>query len=601
MTESELISEIKKHRELYWNNEPLISDIEYDKLILQLKKTNPDSDVLTKIESNADIEKKIHHDIPMLSLDKVFDYESILNWALKYCRNREELLTITPKYDGISARYYTKSGILATRGDGEFGEDITDKLSIVDFKYPFTEDQEYCNGEIVIDKEEFENIKLKFKRKDGKSYSNPRNFVGGVLNSKEIDNSNIKLDFVRHDAVRIDPFALFEFTKDKWESSVSALMSMVGNYQLDGIVIEIVDKEYSNSLGFTSHHPRSKIAFKFEDEGKYTKINDIHFSCGKRKITPVALIDPITINNVTIKRVSLHNAKMLIDNDVHIGDIVKVVRSGDVIPYIAEFKSADENRKKITINRCPSCNHKVIYKEPDLICNNANCEGSNSKLLYQSIQTLGIDNIGLSTVENMIEVLEVKTIEDILELTEEDLIYMPNFGSKMVNKIYNNIQNIKNSPIEDYKLLACLNIPGIGNTLSKVLLQHFTLNQLLNYELRFTNIDGIGDLRSDEIVHGLVDNYNLLQYLMNTFNFITTKTNKKKITNGTICFTGKFDCHKSVYYDKAIASNYEVVEDVTKDTSFVVVAGPNTSKASKARKYGIRILNIQEFLDLIKI
>ena len=344
MTESELIETIKKHQDLYWNNEPVISDIEYESLLLQLQQINPNSSILSNIESNINNEKKIHHNVPMLSLDKVFDYDSILNWALKYCRNRDELLIITPKYDGISARYYKETEILATRGDGEFGEDITDKLSYINFKSEIENDQEYYNGEIVIDKEEFEKIKSTFKRKDGKSYSNPRNFVGGFLNSKEIENKDIRLEFIQHDSVFIGPFKLSEFTEEKWKTSITELFEKAGNYQFDGIVIEILDKEYSKSLGVTSHHPRSKIAFKFEDEGKYTIIKDVHFSCGKRKITPVALIDPVEINNVTIKRVSLHNAKMLLDNNVHIGDTVKVVRSGDVIPYIAEFKPGIEKK-----------------------------------------------------------------------------------------------------------------------------------------------------------------------------------------------------------------------------------------------------------------
>jgi DNA ligase (NAD+) len=291
---------------------------------------------------------------------------------------------------------------------------------------------------------------------------------------------------------------------------------------------------------------------------------------------------------------------MLLDNDVHINDIVKVFRSGDVIPYIAEVKPSETYRKKIEINKCPSCGSKVIYKEPELICSNEHCDGSNAKLLFQAVQTLGIDNIGLTTIDKFIEYLDVKDITDILELNEEDLELLPGFGEKLIEKIYTNILTVRNSVIDDYKLLACLNIKGIGNTLSKAILEKCTLNDLLdNIESdKFIEIFGIGENRSDELINGISENYEILDYLMKTFDYTNTKDKDKKTSLGKICFTGKFDCHKSHYYDIAKSKGYEIVESVSKDLLYLVSNGAATSKTSKARKINIKILNLDQFLKL---
>lgn len=610
MENSELEKEIIRHRELYWNNTPEISDEEYDKLLLKL---NPTSNLLNNIEHNENAELKIKHNDPMLSLDKVFDYKSILDWALKFCRNREEFLFITPKYDGISSRFYPKYNILATRGNGEFGEDISDKLPLIEFLLDSKtedEDKPYYNGEILVKNSEFKIIQDTFLRKDGKKYSTSRNFVGGILNSKNIDNKNIKLYFVEHKYIAI-LLKLSEFTEEKWNDCIQHINEISPDFPKDGIVIEILDEEYAKSLGVTSHHPRGKIAYKFEQESKLSKIVEVKFSCGKRKITPVAIIEPIEINNVKIKRVTLHNAKMLLDNNIHINDIVRVVRSGDVIPYITEIKPG-ENREVIRINNCPSCKYPVTYREPDLYCTNPNCDGSGSKLLFQATKILGIDNIGPTTIDKMIQNFNIESIIDVLELTEDDLIFVPGFGDKMAAKIYNNIQEVLNKPIDDFKILACLNIKGFGETICKTILEKYSLDDIIYavsiennddlFEKNLINIFGLGENRINEFINGLIDNYEILIAL--TEKFKTILNYKDQINNnsskGTICFTGKFDYNKNYYYQLAKQANYEIVESVSKDTTYVVSAGPATSKLSKARKHNIKILNIEEFLKLIK-
>ena len=597
LSEQDLVSKIIYNRDRYWiHNDPDISDEEYDLLIEQLKTINPNHTLLTNIEYNALIseDKKIRHPIPMLSLDKVFSFTSIKDWMRKIARNTEEEFIISPKYDGISAKYYINQNILASRGDGEFGEDLSNKFPLLEIESE--NKNKNISGEIIIRHDRFNSCTL--KRKDGKGYATPRNLAAGIMNLKDVTDliGKIKLTFIDHKKITTS-VKYKDFNEDFWERIVNKIEQLKELYPLDGIVIELSDSEYSDSLGITAHHPRGKIAFKFENIFAYSPLENVTFQIGKHKLTPVAHIKPIKLNGVTIKRVTLHNAKMLIDNDLHIGDQLKIIRSGDVIPYVAGIEKG-ENRTKININSCPYCNSPLNYIEPELYCTNKECSGISAKQLYESVRSLGIDGIGQTTVEKFIDYLSVKNILDILTLEKEDIENLPDFGETSASNIIESINKVVKS-VEDYKVLAALNIKNIGITLSKQILSNYTLSELMSlstYELE--QIPGLGVVRTDDIVRELANSESLLADLMELLTIKNTKDHiKPKL--GNICFSGTFPKPKEVYKNLALEANYNVTESVTKDLTYLVSAGAATSKVTKAKQYRIPVLKIEEFLNLI--
>ena len=599
----ELSSKIEEYNNQYWNEQySEISDSEYDQLFDELKTKDPTHKLINAVETNIFNGDKINHSSPMLSLNKVFKYADIRNWMKKVARNINEEFTISPKLDGISARYYKDHNILATRGDGYIGENITDKLDILKIVGKDL-NKNIINGEIIVEQEVFNKCKL--TRSNGEKYSTPRNLAAGIMNSKDISKyiDVIKLKFIDHKYITFN-VKYKDFTEEYWDNMLNEIDRVKIRYPLDGIVIEIKDPNYLISLGVTSHHPRGKIAYKFENNYAFSKIKEIVFQSGKRKLTPVAKIEKVTINNVNIEYVTLHNAKVLIDNDIKIGDVVKVVRSGDVIPYIAGFYPGEE-RTPIVLNECPYCESDLVYKEPELYCSNENCNGTSNKRLYESIRILGIDGVGETSVEKFIEFLGIKTVADFLRLDRDSISELDDFGLKSASNIIHSIHDIKKG-VEDYKVLACLNIPSIGKTLSKKILEEYTLEELLtNTEYELEQIEGIGETRAEQIVKEITKHRNLLKELTDLLKIIQTKQNKNNKSSNiikeckTICFSGSFPNKKDYYKNMAILAGFDVVDTVTKKLNYLVTAGARTSKVNNAMKNGVTILNLEEFLKLI--
>lgn len=597
--EKELERQITFHRYKYWTeNDPIIEDGEYDLLLETLRKVNPKNKLLQEVEYNYDFGgEKVNHPKPLLSLEKVFTFEAIKNWMRKIARNTEEVFVITPKYDGISAKFYSSQNILATRGDGFIGENITNKIPILDFETDSSNNNKNITGEIIIKEPVFATSEL--RRKDGNKYATPRNLVAGVMNLKDISNieNKVKLTFIEHKKISFE-ISFKDFDEEKWKEVLLKIEHLKEEFPLDGVVLELKDELYGDSLGVTAHHPKWKIAFKFENNFGYGKLESVTFSTGKRKLTPVANVSPTVVNGVTIKRVTLHNAKMIIDNDLHIGDTLKIVRSGDVIPYVAGITKGDV-RTPISLDQCPYCESELKYVEPELYCTNENCLGISSKLLFESVRTLGIDNIGQTSINKFMEHLGVTNVLDILTLEHDEIANLDDFGDISASNIINNINSVI-SKIEDYKILAALNIRSVGINLSKQILKVYTLDDLLDItHFELNEVQGIGEVRAMEIEREIHRNEDILLGLMDICDIVTTK-GADGVTLGSICFSGTFPKRKDYYKQAAVNAGYSVVDSVTKNLSYLVTAGASTSKVNKARSYRIPVLRVEEFAELIK-
>jgi DNA ligase (NAD+) len=597
-----LEKEIGKHDESYWGNtSPEISDIHYDNLTRELTKLDPTNPLLTKVHTPISTKGlKVQHKIPMRSLAKVYTIEELLKWCNKVARNQEELFKIEIKYDGCSADF--TNGVLATRGDGKIGEDITDKIPLI--KINGTGD---IRGEIVFRKSMFEKFKHALKKKDGSEYSNGRNACAGILNKDDLIVKNKILELVPFN-METTNISLKKIPEMNFQEYIKQVQEL--DFPADGLVISLADKEYGNALGFTSHHPKGKIALKFANDTAETKLLGVTWSCGKEVITPIGNVEPVEIGGVTVSNVSLHNWDFIAEHSIHIGDTLTIERAGDVIPHViscAWEEEVDKEPKAIEIDECPECGSLVKYKKPNIYCTNDNCKGKKVNKLYDAITRIGIDRIGKPTIKNMVNILEVDNLIDILQLTKESLLRLPKFGDKKASNTLNEIHKVNNDGVYEWQVLAAINIPGIGRTLSKTLCKEFGLNALMDLCLRpngknkLMALEGIEEKRATDIVNGVKGNIHYLSCLRDIL-YLKFDRVDEEFDLPTVCLTGKFPEQKSYYYEK-LKGRYEIVKSVTKSLDILVVADPlsKSSKCKKAKKLGIKIESVEEILTSMNV
>lgn len=590
----ELQDAIKHYRKKYWEGNSEISDEYYDELIAKLTEVDPLDPLLIKPEAPNDIKNKVYHSIPMLSLEKKFSFQEISKWMGSVARGPQEEFVFMPKFDGLAARYYSDIKTFATRGCGTFGENITDKLQLID-NINWDDVHEDISGEIIISLDNFKNCKL--VKKDATRYKHPRNLVAGIINLnniQEVINKNVKLTFIKYDSYKWECY-LGTLTEDFFNSTLAKVREL--NFPTDGMVIKLKDEEYGMSLGFTGHHFKHSVAFKDYDLEYKTTINSIILQHGKNKLTPVAVIEPVTINGVTISRASLHNAKNILDHQICIGDIAYVIRSNDVIPYITKTEPGTI-RIEPQFKNCHICGGELDYVEPELYCLNDECNGNLVKQLLESCRSIDIENIGQPTIEKLVNQLNIETIMDILTLSIEDLLELDGFAYQSAKKLYDNIgKSIAGT--DDYKILAALNIKGIGKGIFKDIMSKINITQLLNTKpVDLMGFNNLGYDRAFAIYNGLIKNQSLLSELQQLVTVIETKKSTGVTIRPKVCFSGTFKNPKDYYKRIASQKGFEVIEDVTKETKYLVTAGTLTNKYSKAIKYKVEILDIEEFLNI---
>lgn len=589
-----LEAEIRIYDKAYWkDNKSLIDDPTYDQKTKQLLKIEPNNKYLNRPKApNVDSQGKVKHIIPMLSLDKAYEWDEIIKFCEKVCRNDEEELTLMYKLDGVSGQFIAK--ILATRGDGLIGEDITHKLPFI--KIITHGEIDNIRGEILLTKSKFKEIKGVITRKSGEDYKNERNAVGGILSRDDIDPVKI-LEFVDFEYIHsnITYSQLKEYGLEWWNKIIKDAKD--SNYPTDGLVLKISDKKYAANLGSTRHHLKSAIAFKFENPYEWSWLRAIEFSPGKHDITPVGKVDPVEVSGITIKSPNLHNWANVLRLDLHIGDLVKVERAGDVIPDITDSKPG-ENRIPIIIPPCPVCQSEVVYKDPQLQCSNSECPGKLLNKLSDAVIRVGIDELGKPTIKKMMDTLNIEDLIGVFNVTIDDLLKLERFGEKSAENLFNEINKVKTEGIFEWQLLACLNLPGIGRSLSEDLLKERSFLDVSHLGIiELMEIEGIGPERAVVIHSGLFNNE---KYLNELTAILPIKKNAPIINDGIkICFTGKFPEKKSYYYEiLKERGGYEIMNKVSKDTQILVVADPSkgSNKQKSAEKKGIKILGISELM-----
>ena len=588
---------IRYHNEKYWRQaEPEISDEDYDSLVRRLAELVPDHPLLQRVEAPlAAGEGKVVHLEPMLSLDKAYSLEELQEWIRKYARSPREKLLIQPKYDGISALW--ENGVLSTRGDGYTGEDISSKVPLIELEHPegvmpLADFRGNARGEIVIRSDDFRTVYPKIRNRNGQTYRNSRNAAAGIMGLKDIT------DMLRQGAkLTLVDYSLHSRTLEassldaEWPAILEKAESMP--YPMDGIVLKLADPGYSASLGNTAHHPRGQIAFKFSGVRRTSVLRAVEWSFGKNCLTPVAEIDPVEIGGTTIRRATLHNLQNVLDKDLHVGDVVTVERAGDVIPHIVSSEPG-EKRIPCVVENCPCCGAPLKRDLPELRCVNPDCFETRLQNLLAAVRNIGIERLGEPVLRRLMKTLSVRSLPDLFRLQAADFLRVEGFAALSADNLYREIQSARTVP--DWQLLASMNIRGIGPNIAKSILAVHPFARLREMTApELAAIDGIGPERAGALEKEFRENRAALDELLSCVTMVESGGEKPV---RTVCFTGQMPQKRSYYEKLAQANGFSPADSVTSSLSLLVAADLQgaSSKLTKARKLGIPVLSLDEWL-----
>lgn len=632
----------KANVEYYVNDNPTLSDNEYDSLMDELIKLEEKYPQLK--QSNSPTTKvgneviaafnKVTHPTPMFSLADVFNEDEVRDFDAKVRKevsNPEYVCEL--KMDGLAVSLIYKDGKFvsaATRGNGVIGEDITHNVRTIK-KLPLTLHKKVdleVRGEIYMNKKVFNELNEKRKQDNLNLFQNPRNAAAGSI--RQLDSSITKerqLDIVLYHLPNttlkkhsetielLKECGLPTNPNNKICKNIDEIMDYIHYwtehrpelpYEIDGIVIKVNDLAMQKTLGYTVKYPKWAVAYKFPAETVITRLDDIVCTVGRTgQITPNAVLEPIKVAGSTIRRATLHNYQYISDKDLRIGDYVYLHKAGDVIPEVVgpvKERRVNELESYVMIDKCPICGAKLeeSASKIDLYCPNEHCSARkvNSLIHFISRGCMNIDGLGESIVEDFYNMGIIKDITDIYRLKDkkEELIELEGFGSKSVSNLLISIENSKNNSLEN--LLNGLGINGIGAKTAKILAKRYeTMDNLMNASSEeLEQIKDIGSTLSNNIsnyfdnpknrilIHELKDIGINMEYKGEKIIQDGAFTNKKFVLTGTISFLSR-DELKKIIEDRG----GEVSGSVSKKTD-VVIAGENPgSKYDKAKALNIPI------------
>ncbi|MBR3116342.1 MAG: NAD-dependent DNA ligase LigA [Bacilli bacterium] len=645
----------KASYEYYVLDNPTITDQEYDDAyneLLMLEEKYPelkreDSPTLRVGGEAIDSFKKVTHASPMLSFDDIFNEEEIILFdeRIKKTISKPEY-TLEPKMDGLSGSLIYENGVLvraATRGDGITGEDITINVkTIKSVPLHLTKDINIeVRGEIYMSKLSFERANRDRVANNEKEFANPRNAAAGSV--RQLDSkitAKRDLDFMAYFLPNPEDFGIktqeesIKFLKELGFVTNISLNGLAKNstdiinyvkelnkkrpelpYAIDGVVIKVDSLEDEKVLGFTARVPRWGIAYKFPAEQVLTKLNEIKYTVGRTgKITPNAIFNPVHVDGSLVSKATLHNFDYIVDKDIRVGDIISIRKAGDVIPEVVEVKldRRDENSTPTKmITTCPICETELIKKDANHFCPNENCPARHTEGLTHFVErdAMYIEGFGERIVEDFYNEGYLRKIEDFYNLYKykDDLMTLEGFGEKSITNLLEGVENSKKNSLE--RLIYALGIRYVGKKTAKVLAMYFgTMDKFMNadYEL-LKNIPDVGDIIAKSIVDYFNEERNKelisnLKELGLNMEYLGEKidTSNENINGKTFVITGTLSNSRDVYKEKLESLGAKVTGSVTKKTDYVLVGENPGSKYDKAVELGIKIINEEEYNDLIK-
>jgi DNA ligase (NAD+) len=662
-----LISKIRELDDAYYNRaESLISDREYDALfkeLTDLEKSYPaliraDSPT-QKIGGDAQKEfKKVAHKKRMISLSNTYSIEELEDFDRKVREglNGESYKYVCElKYDGVAMSIHYRNGELdlaLTRGDGEFGEDVTANVKTIKNLPLKVKDLEIngvkilnfeLRGEVYMLNEDFLKINEKREEEGEKLFANPRNLSAGtlkLLDPKQTAKRPLKIVCYYFECEDLVIDSHFEKTKIldrlgftvgyeyKLCESIEQAREFINCVQakraslpfnIDGAVIKIDSARQQEILGYVARAPKWAVAYKYEAETAVTLLKSITLQVGRTgAVTPVAELEPAFLAGSTVSRATLHNYDYIVEKDIRPGDYVVIEKGGDVIPKVSSVVLERRNADSIPYEFpefCP-CELKTkltrIEGEANYYCDNPECPSQKKRRIehFASKNAMNIDGLGEKAVDRLVELQFLNDIGDIYELKNRrpELISLDRWGEKSIDKLLASIEDSKTRPLN--RLIFALGARFIGEGASKILAKSFkSLDDIaIAAKDELLQINEIGDKMADSIVaffanekeRILIERLRAAECNFNSDSY-SERPKDGALTGKTFVLTGELkSASRDQAKEKLEALGAKVSSSVSKKTYCVVAGESAGSKLSKAQDLGVKIINEEEFWELIR-
>ena len=607
---------------------------------------------------------KVQHETPMLSLDNVFNNEELENFFTRINLEnfKAENFVCEMKIDGLAVSLIYEDGIFirgATRGNGWIGEDVTANLKLIESVPKKLKNAPAgrleVRGEVLMTLERFRAVNEIRTQRGENPFANPRNAAAGTLRQSEKNNHVISergLDIFLYYIVDAQKFGItkqsevlkslaawglpvqsaWEFCENlsdaqnfisKWQTEREKL-----NYVTDGAVVKLNDLTQWQKIGATSHAPRWAVAYKYPPEEAKTKILEIQISVGRTGVlTPVAVLEPVRLAGTVVQKASLHNADEIARKDIRVGDVVKVRKAAEIIPEVVEVdKNSRTGNEKIfkMPERCPACNSEIVKIQGEVAfrcMNRASCPAQLKESIkyFASRDGMNIKGLGNTLAASLLKSGKIKILSDIYKLKLEDWIGLEwtnlKKGEKitvrkvqktMAESLMNEIENSKSRPFVN--LITALGINEVGKNTAGLIAQHFgNVDAMINAsEEEIASIEGVGPVTARSVYEFFKTEENL--NLINEFRKMNFRmsgdsapVSENRFENKIFVFTGTLaTMTREEAGEKVKSFGGKVSNSVSKKTSYLVAGDKTGSKLIKAEKFGVKILNEQEFLELIK-
>lgn len=677
----ELRNEIRLHNYRYYVlNAPSISDAEYDALMDQLKAleeahpelVTPDSPTQRVGAEPADTFTKVEHPAPILSLDKASTADEVKSWwtrVEKHLPSPAEDLdwVVEPKLDGLTVVLHYNNGLFvqgATRGDGYVGEDVTANLRTVPtlpLRIPVatgldsakTEqessrlpvpDSLVVRGEAMMLIEDFEKLNENEIAAGRQPFANPRNAAAGSLRQLDPRVTAARpltilayglveahgqspttqwetLVYLRNLGFRVPDGAARYVSLDEVVDHCERWLGIRDQlpYEVDGLVIKVDDLALQAAMGTVGRAPRGAVAYKFPGREASARLLDVGVNVGRTgALVPYAVLEPVDVGGVTIKRATLHNFEDVHRKDIRIGDRVIVRRAGDVIPYVVgpvvDARTGDETIVPIP-ERCPSCGQPVVSRadEVAVMCVNVDCPEQQVQRINHFVGVMDVDGMGERTVELLVRKQLIRNPADLYGLEEKDLVALEGFGDTSASNLLGAIERAKDRPLE--QLIAALGIPGVGGVVARILARHYSrvadLAQATPEELE--SIAGVGPHTAAAVASWFeqAPNRAFLEKLKSRGVNLgrrpspdeqgpTSELGRGKLDGLTFVITGTLSQARREFATLIEGHGGRVTSSVSSNTDYLLIgASPGRRKVIQAKAMGTSVIDEARLRELI--